>query len=133
MPATVTVMVCGYWVGWTYLEGGDGWGVFLAEQPQASLCGEIIGSYPISEVGTEVLTLFLDPEGVASFCFPLDSTFPPLSPGLHRDSLSTSFGDSMTASGRGTSGMTHSLVPGEVGKLWLSGSPGSLGEDSHAP
>ena len=32
----------------------------------------------------------------------------------------------MRAGGRGIPGMTHSLEPGEVGKVWLSGSPGSV-------
>lgn len=62
--------------------------------------------------------------------WPPDFSFPLPCPGLHGDSLSTSFGDSMTAVGRGTRGMTHSLVPGEAGKVWLSGSQAVWGRQS---
>lgn len=80
---------------------------------------------PTVDVGTGGL-IFLGPEGMASFCFPPDSSFSLYSLALSGDSLFTSFGDSLTAGGRGMPGMTHSLVPGEVGKVWLSGSPGSV-------
>lgn len=101
------------------------------EQLQSSLWvtlagGGVAGTRPTPDVGTGGLLLFFSPGGMASFWFPADSSFPLCCPGLHGDSLRTSFGDSMTAGGRGMPGMTHSLAPGEAGKVWLSGSPGSV-------
>ena len=68
---------------------------------------------------------------MASLCFCPES-FPLCCTRLHGDSLSISFGHSMIAGGRGMPGMTHSLVPGEDGKVWLSGSQVLCDEDNHA-